>query len=215
MALVSLLLVGSMVPALATMQSEVTVTAQEAASVAGMAVGRMIALMVIGSIVGLLAHGMTVLMAQDALTDVPVSLSTAWTRTRSRIVPLVITAVLVGIMVSLGTVLLVIPGVVLGFFLMFSFVSLMVEEASPFEAVKTSMRTVKNNFGATFIFFPVVTALSVLAGIVTVVTGLIPVLGAIISVLLGSAFASFVTVFVVAVYGELASRGGEAVDPEV
>ena len=199
-ALFSLILVGTLVPQFGPMSSEVVISPEEAVGAAGAAIGRMIAVMVFGSIVGLLAHGMTVLMADDAIQGREVHLKTAWQQVRVRLVPLVITSVVVGALVSVGMVLLVLPGIVIAFFLMFSFVALMVRELAPFSALGNSFRTVKSNFASTFVFFLVMIALGVLVGVVNFVIGLIPILGAIIAVVVSSAYASFLSVFVVSVY---------------
>lgn len=215
LAILSLILIGSMVPQMGPFQPDAPVSAEEAMGFAGMAMGRFITLMIIGSIVGLLGHGMTVLMAHDALTGNAVSLKDAWTRATGRIVALVLASLLVGIIVSLGFVLLVIPGIILAFFLMFTFVALMLTESNPLQAIGHSFRVVKQHFASVFVFFLVLIALGVLVGILNVVIGLIPVLGSILAVILGSVYATFVSVFVVAVFNALTAQEGEAPEAEV
>jgi hypothetical protein len=213
--ILSLILVGTMVPKIGPVNSQVVISADEAVGVAGMALGRVIAILIFGSIVGLIAHGMTVMMADDAIHGRTVQLSTAWNRTRDRLVPLVITAVVVGVVTSLGLVLLVLPGVVIAFFLMFSFAALMVHELPPMSALSRSFRVVKGNFAATFVFFLIMIALGVLMGLVNLVLGMIPVLGALVSLIVASAYASFLSIFVVAVYRGLTDEGAAPPRPEV
>lgn len=213
-ALFSLILVGTLVPQFGPMNSETVITAEEAVGAAGAAFGRVIAVMVFGSIIGLLGHGMTVLMANDAIQGREVRLKTAWQQVRGRIVPLVITSVILGALVSVGMVLLVLPGIVIAFFLMFSIVALMVRELAPLTALGNSFRTVKSNFASTFIFFLVMIALGVLVGVINFVIGLIPVLGALLGVVISSAYATFLSVFVVSVYRGL-TDGGVPPAPEV
>ncbi len=215
LAILSLLLIGSMVPQMGPFQSDTAISAEDAVGFAGMAMGRFITLMVIGSIVGLLGHGMTVLMAHDALTGNAVSLREAWNRTSGRIVALLLASLLVGIIVSIGFVLLVIPGIVLAFFLMFTFVALMLNESNPLQAIGRSFQVVKQHFASVFVFFLVLIALGVLVSILNMVIGLIPVLGSILAVILGSVYATFVSVFVVAVFNALTAHEGEAPDAEV
>lgn len=215
LAILSLLLIGSMVPQMGPFQSDTAISAEEAVGFAGMALGRFITLMVIGSIVGLLGHGMTVLMAHDALTGNAVSLKEAWNRTSGRIVALLLASLLVGIIVSIGFVLLVIPGIVLAFFLMFTFVALMLNESNPLQAIGRSFQVVKQHFASVFVFFLVLIALGVLVSILNMVIGLIPVLGSVLAVILGSVYATFVSVFVVAVFNALTAHEGEAPDAEV
>jgi hypothetical protein len=215
LAILSLILIGTMVPQMGPFQSDAAISAEEAVGFAGMALGRFITLMVIASIVGLLGHGMTVLMANDALAGNPVSLKDAWNRTSGRVVALVLASLLVGIIVSLGFVLLVIPGIILAFFLMFTFVALMLNESNPLQAVGRSFQVVKQNFASVFVFFLVLIALGFLVAVVNMVIGLIPVLGSILAVILGSVYATFVSVFVVAVFNELTTHDGEAPEAEV
>lgn len=213
-ALLSLILVGSLVPKFGPMQSQVVIDANEAIGMAGMALGRLIAILIVGSIVSLLTHGMTVMMADDALHDRPVKLGTAWEQTKPRLIPLVIASVVVGLLVSIGLMILVLPGVVVAFFLMFTFAALMVNQLAPFNAIGNSFKTVKGNFGSTFVFFLVMIALGVLVGVINFVLGLIPVLGPILSVIVGSAYASFLSVFVVAVYRGLTEVTDAPPQPE-
>ncbi|MFW5693854.1 MAG: hypothetical protein ACOCYB_01700 [Alkalispirochaeta sp.] len=215
LAILSLLLIGSMVPQMGPFQTDTAVSAEQAMGFAGMALGRFITLMIIGSIVGLLGHGMTVLMANDALAGNPVSLKDAWNRTSTRIVALVLTSLLVGILVSLGFILLVIPGIILAFFLMFTFVALMLNDSNPLQAVGRSFQVVKQNFASVFVFFLILIALGLLVSVVNMVIGLIPVLGSILAVIIGSVYATFVSVFVVAVFNQLTAHDGEAPEPEV
>jgi hypothetical protein len=199
-AIVSLILVGTMVPQLGPIRSDAAITADEAVGYAGMAVGRMVALLVVSTIVGLLAHGMTVLMADDALNERPVKLSTAWQKVRQRLAALIGTSVVVGLLVSVGLMLLILPGVVLAFFLMFSFVALMVLDLSPLSALSRSFTTVRSHFASSFVFFLVMIALGLLVGLVNFVVAMIPVLGALLTIVVMSVYLSFLSVFVVAVF---------------
>ena len=214
-ALLSLILVGSLVPHVGLMNSPLAFSPDEAIGVAGIALGRLIALMIVGSIAGLIAHGMTVPMADDALEGRDVHLSTSWQRVKERIVPLLIVSVVVGLLVSLGTVLLVLPGVIVAFFLMFGIVALMLDKLTPLNAIGRSFATVKSNLAAVFVFFLVMIALGVLIGLVNFVLGLIPVVGAILTMVVSSIYASFLSVFVVAVYRGLTVGGVEPPQPEV
>ncbi|MFP4151313.1 MAG: hypothetical protein ACLFSV_00625 [Alkalispirochaeta sp.] len=213
--ILSLVMVGSIVPQIGPVHSQAEISPDEAIGFAGMAFGRIMTVLVVGSIVGLIAHGMTVMMADDALQGRTVQLSTAWNRTRERLIPLVVTAVVVGLVTSIGFALLVLPGVVIAFLLMFSFVALMVHELPPMSALARSFRVVKSHFAATFVFFLIMIALGVLIVLVNLVIGMIPVLGALISLVVASAYASFLSVFVVAVYRGLTDEGGSPPRPEV
>jgi hypothetical protein len=213
-ALLSLILVGTLVPQIGRVHSEIPVSADDGVGFAGMAIGRLVILMVFGSIVGLLGHGMTVFMAHDAISGSPVNLTSAWNRTNARLLPLVLASLMVGILVSLGFVLLIIPGIILGFLLMFTFVALMVDGSGPTQAIASSFRVVRRNTTQVFVFFLVLIALAVLVGIVNTVVSLIPFLGSIIAVILGAVYAAYVTILVVTVYEDLTNDMGPVADTD-
>lgn len=85
-----------------------------------------------------------------------------WNRTLQRIVPVIIASLLIGIVVTIGMILLVLPGIVVAFFLMFTLVALMVDNLGVFKAIGYSFRTVGKNFGATFIAFLVIIGLAII-----------------------------------------------------
>ncbi|UEJ82143.1 hypothetical protein Bra3105_15050 [Brachybacterium halotolerans subsp. kimchii] len=79
----------------------------------------------------------------------------------------ILTALLVGIMVGIGTLILVIPGLVLG---VFSFYALpaAARGASPVQAIKESFSLVKNNFGLTVLAYVITMAASSIAGSIVI-----------------------------------------------
>ncbi len=214
-ALLSLALVGSLSPHAMAISGESEIGAAGAMRLVGATSGRLLTLLIVTSILGLLAHGMTVFMANGAVADDPVGLKEAWSATATRVVPLAIAAIIVGLLVSFGLVLLVLPGVILAFLLMFTFVIVMVDERNAFQAMGDSFRIVTGNFGAVFVFFLVLIALGVLVILVNFVVGMIPVLGALLTIVVGATYVAFVSVFVVAVYREISLSGGSADAPEV
>ncbi|MFO7849996.1 MAG: hypothetical protein R6V67_08560, partial [Spirochaetia bacterium] len=113
--LLSFVFLGSMVPFVGGMSGGEPVSSQQALTAAGAAVGGMLTVLILSSILGFIAHGMTVAMADDAVRGRPMSLKIGLHKVMERIVPLIISAVLVGIIVSVGFILLVIPGIVAGF----------------------------------------------------------------------------------------------------
>jgi len=65
----------------------------------------------------------------------------------------IIAAVLVGILTGIGTALCFIPGIIVGFLLMFTIVALLDHNLSPTDAMKASFDVVKNNVGNTILAY--------------------------------------------------------------
>lgn len=70
----------------------------------------------------------------------------AWSIVLKRIIPLVITAVLGGVLVGIGVILCVVPGLVLAFLFAFSAPIVMLEGKSGVDALKRSAQLVKNHW---------------------------------------------------------------------
>lgn len=202
MGLISLVTVGSMVP-FGDFESMGTMSQKEAIGVAGTSFVVFFIMMVLSGIIGLLAHGMTITMIDDALKTEKATLSGGWTKTLQRIVPLLIAAVLVGLIVSIGFILLVLPGIVAIFFLMFSIIAVITDQTNGFTALAHSARTVFRNIKATIVLFLVLIALGVLFTIVSVILGLIPILGVILSIAASAIFGVYTTIFLVISYNNL------------
>ncbi|MCF7916027.1 MAG: hypothetical protein K9L66_12745 [Spirochaetaceae bacterium] len=202
MALISLITVGSMVP-FGDFESMGTMSQKEAIGVAGTSFVVFFIMMVLSGIIGLLAHGMTITMIDDALKTEKATLSGGWTKTLQRIFPLLIAAVLVGLIVSIGFILLVLPGIVAIFFLMFSIIAVITNQTNGFAALAHSARTVFRNIKATIVLFLVLIALGVLFAIVSVILGLIPILGVILSIAASAIFGVYTTIFLVISYNKL------------
>lgn len=214
--LLSLVFLGSMVPFFGGMTGGEAVSSQEAITAAGAAIGGMFTVLILSSILGFIAHGMTVAMADDAVREGPVSLKTGFNKALAKIVPLIIAAVLVGIIVSVGFILLVIPGIVAVFLLMFTFMAVMLDNENAFKAIGKSVKMVTGHFSAVFVLFLVLIALGLLAGIISAVVGMIPFLGAVIAIILSAAYTGYISVFLVLAYKGLEDKPAqETPEPEV
>ncbi|MFW6313651.1 MAG: hypothetical protein ACOC2N_07185 [Spirochaetota bacterium] len=160
----------------------------------------------IGGIVSLFAHGMTVAMADMAFNGASPTLASGWARLRIRMVPVVVASILMGLIIGLGTVVLLLPGLIVAFLLVFTIVAVMVDGVGPIQALGRSAKTVARNFGATFVFFLVILALGIVSGIVTGIVGIIPFLGSILTMVVTAAFTGFITIFTLYTYRELSAR---------
>ncbi len=203
-AIIGFIFAGSAMPMMGGFSGEqFAANPERALAGAGAALGSMMIVSIISSFVNFLAHGMTVGMADTALKGEAVTLNSGWQRLVSRIVPLVIASVIVIILITLGMILLILPSLIVAFFLMFTLIAVMVDNLSPGKALGRSVKTVTKNFGATFITFLVIVGLTLPVLLLNFVLVLIPVLGVILSTLLFSIYTAFITIFLVRVYHNL------------
>lgn len=213
-ALVGLIFVGSAVPMLQNMSADqIANNPEQALAGAGAAAGGMFLFSIISGFVGLITHSMTVGMADIAFQGEKASLKNGWERIISRIVPVIIASILMGIFVGLGLILLVLPGIILAFFLMFTLIAVVVSDLGAFQAIGRSFKTVGKNFGATFVTFLVIIGLAIITGLLNFIISLIPVLGIVLSMIVFAVFTGFVTIFLVRVYREMDLKSGTS--PEV
>jgi|SRR6056297_195283 len=205
MALISLISAGTLVP-FGDLQSMGQVSQEEAIGFAGTSLAVVFITMLLSGIIGLLAHGMTITMIDDALKTEKATLKGGWSKTLHSIVPLLIAAVLVGAIVSIGFILLVLPGIIAIFFLMFSIVAVISDQTNGFTALARSARTVFHNFKATIVLLFVLIALGVLFGLISIILGLIPILGVILGIIASAVFGVYTTIFLVISYNNLESK---------
>jgi uncharacterized membrane protein len=213
-ALLSLIFVGSMAPDFAKLLEQGAASTDVGAIIGG-AVGGSLLIMLISMIVGLLAHGMTVAMADEARKNGKTSLQSGWKAVTENITPLAITAVLTALIISVGMVLLVLPGVIALFLLLFAVIAVMVDKEGATNALGKSVRTVTANLGTTFILFLILIALGVLVSILTSVLALLPILGIVIDVALTTFFSAYITVYLVVAYDNLEVKPKKAPEPTV
>ena len=203
-ALVGLIFVGSAVPMMHGLSADqIAANPEQALAGAGAAAGGMLLFSIISGLVGLLTHSMTVGMADMAFQGEKATLKNGWARIVSRIVPVLIASILMGIIIGLGMIFLVLPGIILAFFLMFTLIAVVVSNLGAFQAIGRSFSTVGKNFGATFITFLIIIGLAILTGLLNFIISLIPFLGVVLSMIIFAIFTGFVTIFLVRVYQEM------------
>jgi len=172
----------------------------------GAAMGLAALISIVGTVLGLVAHGMTVGMAREALETGTTSLNTGIAAVTKSLVQLFIAAVLVGLAIGIGMLLLVIPGIIAAFLLMFTFVIIIVENLPAVDAMKKSFELVKSNLGDLVMLFVAVIGIGIAISIVSMIFRFIPVLGQLAGSLLMGIFGGYITIVIVKVYKELASK---------
>jgi hypothetical protein len=175
----------------------------------GAMIGGFFIVIVVGMILGLVAHGMTVGMAKEALEKGSTSLNSGLSIALGRLGQLLVASVLVGIVVSIGFMLLLVPGLIASFLLMFTFVSVIVDNAGPVEAMKKSYTTVMANLNDSVVFYLAMIAVAVVFFIANVVVGVIPILGQLAGIALMGVFGGYASVVIVRVYSEMEKSATE------
>ncbi|GAB4412449.1 MAG: hypothetical protein OHK0032_08480 [Thermodesulfovibrionales bacterium] len=170
----------------------------------GTLMGGMLLISILGMILGLFAHGMTVGMAKEAIDAGSTSISSGINIATSRFAPLLLGAFLVGIIVAIGLMLLIIPGLIAAFLLMFTFVAIVIDSMGPVEGMKKSFEIVKSNLGDVIVLFVVIIVLGVVFGIVNMILNIIPILGQLLGMALMGVFGGYISIVMVMVYRELA-----------
>ncbi len=158
---------------------------------------------IIGMILGLFAHGMTIGMAKEAIDTGSTSLASGINIAVSRFVPLLIAAIVVGIIVTIGLLLLIIPGLIAAFLLMFTFVAIVVDNMGAVEAMKKSFEVIKSQLSDAIILFIALIVVGVIFIIANMILNVIPFLGQLLGMILMGIFTGYISVVIVMAYKEL------------
>lgn len=109
------------------------------------AVGGIILFVIILIVLFIVAEGVTIEMVTEASAGRKVDLAIAWAASRSKMEPLILTSVLAGIIIALGYVLLIIPGIILSAIFYFVAQEVMIDGKSGTEALRASYAFLKAN----------------------------------------------------------------------
>jgi uncharacterized membrane protein len=167
--------------------------AGDAEAMTGIRVGAFI-IGILGFFLQAFSHGMTIAMASDVHNKKPVSLKRSFNTAMSKIEALTIAGLLVGLLFSIGMMLLFIPGLAVAYLFMFTFVIIITEDAGATEAMKKSFVFVKANLSQTFILFA---SLGVTAIVITFINSLfsyLPFLGQLLTMVLMGGYFAFLAV---------------------
>lgn len=106
-----------------------------------------------------LAEGLTIEMIKQASSGGKSDISAAWQSAKQRMEPLILSSLLAGIIVALGYVLLIIPGLILSFAFYFVAQAVMIDGKSGVQALSASYRFVEANLSDALII--VITSLAI------------------------------------------------------
>jgi hypothetical protein len=112
-------------------------------------------------------------------------------------------SLIAGLILSVGFMLFILPGLAISYFLMFMVVSLAVERAGPLEALRLSIAVVRGNPKDSFMLFVALLTGWLVLLVVNMLFQGIPVLGTLARVLLTAAFVGVSSLVLVRAYLEL------------
>jgi hypothetical protein len=172
--------------------------------IAGLVLGVLVFGLVM-SVLWLLSSSMVVLMARDALGAREPVLGDAFGAVMKRIGAVMVASSLVTIIVGVGFLFLVIPGIIAGVLLMFTLPAVLLDGLGAVDGMRRSVAVVRVHVGP--VVGLVVGALLVMVGvgIASWTVGLVPFLGVLTSFALHGAAVSYLTVVGVHYYGMLRS----------
>lgn len=147
-----------------------------------------------------LSQGMTIAMADEAMREGRCSLQYGYRRAMERVGALFVASVIFSILVSVGMMLFFIPGLIVTYIFMFTFVIIMTENRDGIEALKGSFSTVRTNLSQTFILFAALAGVGVLLSIISMFFRAIPLFGQMIVAVIMGGFFAFVSTSVLKAY---------------
>jgi len=125
-------------------------------------------------ILSLIAEGAIVSIAYSELKGRSMYYMDGINHAVSKIVPLLISAIIIAIGVAVGLILLVIPGLIFALLVIFTVQEIIIAEKDATSAISGSIEIVKRNFGNVLVYAVI---LMILAGVVSMALGMIPVIG--------------------------------------
>jgi uncharacterized membrane protein len=126
--------------------------------------------MIVFPILFIIAEGITIDMISDAYSGGRANLSKSFGEAKSKAGSLLVAAVIVGVVLAIGYMLLIIPGLILTVLLYFVAQSIMIDNKSAVESLTASYNFVKNNFVDSIVII-------LLSGAISFVASIIPLLG--------------------------------------
>jgi hypothetical protein len=178
-----------------------------AGGIAGLVLGALMFAVVMGTL-GLLSSGMVIVMARSALGGVEPVLGDALAAVARRLGAIAVAASLVGLIVMIGFVFLVIPGIVAAVFLMFTLPAVLLDGLGAVDGMRRSAALVRAHPGPVVAFLVGCLLVFVGMGIASWILSFVPFLGGLASFVLQGAAMSYLTVVGVHFYALLRAMPG-------
>ena len=146
--------------------------------------------------------GATVAMAYESAQTGKTSLNTGFGIVQRRFIDIITTIILMGIIIGIGFVLLILPGLIAFFLFLLTYPALIIGNLGPVAALKKSYEVMTKNMGDGIILFIGIIAITFLSGIINMFFGMIPIIGSLIGMVVGAVFTVYMLVVQVLFYLE-------------
>jgi hypothetical protein len=157
----------------------------------------------LSGIISLYAHGVTLVMADEALVSGSTSLRTAGRAAGRFFLPFALASVIISVVVGLGLALFLVPGLIAAYFLMFAMTAVAVDGAGALTALSRSYRVVRGSAREAFVLFVFLFVAALAFGLLNLVLSVIPVVGQLAGVILSGIFGGGAAVLLVRTYRDL------------
>jgi hypothetical protein len=161
---------------------------------------------VVAMLINLVASAVVVVMAGDALAARAPSLGAAYGAVMARLGDVVGASLLCAVIIGVASLFLLVPGLIAAVFLVFALPAVLRDDAGPLAGLRRSAVLVRDNPGRTLGLVGGMLIASLVAWLVSAALHAIPVLGHLISTLLGGVLFAYLTVVAVDVYQALPRR---------
>ncbi|NOZ25487.1 MAG: hypothetical protein GXO94_05280 [Nitrospirae bacterium] len=164
-------------------------------------------LSVIGWILYSFAQGMVTSMMTELRDKGKTSIGYGFGRANEMIVSLAVAGLILGVLLLVGFMLFFVPGLVVAFVFVFTFVVVMLEKRGPIDAMKRSVQIVRSNFSYTLKLFAAIIGIGFLLMILNVVLSRLSLLGLLASMAFTGAYMGYTYVVFVKAYQQFKEGG--------
>jgi uncharacterized membrane protein len=137
-------------------------------------------------VITLVFNGWTIAMIKNGVEKNYIDINESFSYTLSKLVPLIVASILMGIIIGIGLILCVIPGIIAAILLALTLQAVIVDGYGAVEALSVSYNIVKRNFFEVLIII-------IVQFVVAAILGMIPYIGAILAGLAGAYFTVILT----------------------
>lgn len=173
---------------------------------AGGLMGIALIIVIISMALGTISHGIVIAMAKEAVDTGNASISSSFNSAIGKIRQLILSAIIVSIIVMIGTLLFCLPGLIAAFLLMFTFIGIIVSNLGALDAIKNSFELVKTNFKDSLVLFLLIIVTGFVFVITSTILSIIPILGQLIGVVIMGLFWGYISIVMVRAYNEMTGQ---------
>jgi hypothetical protein len=141
-----------------------------------------------------LSQGIVIAMTEELIKGGNCSLRRGFEKALSRFANLISAGLIIGILFTFGLSLFILPGLIVAYIFMYTFVIIMVEESWAVDALRKSYSLIRTNLSQTLILFFALAGLGLLISIINVALRSIPLFGHFVTVILIGGCLSFIAV---------------------